>query len=153
MALPGLALTCVAVSYADTDVCTTALPETLSELRPVEPSVLPSRLDNLVVAAETNVGAIAVADLQRLVLGKTPSGRCSDTRAGLFCGKIRYAAEARDTAPPEVTVKRCPSAELEVAAQMTFQSADRLLCLWLRQRYSVRSWIRSIKPRPSVRVE
>jgi hypothetical protein len=39
-------------------------------LGPAKPRILPGHLHNLVVAAETNVGSIAVADLHRLVLSK-----------------------------------------------------------------------------------
>ena len=85
-------------------------------LRPSNPRVLPGHLHSLVVAAEANVGAIAIADLQRLVLGKAPCGGTSDTRAGLFGVEVLYAIQTGQAAPPEIEVQGYPGAGLKVVA-------------------------------------
>ena len=94
-----------------------------------QPGVLPSNRDVLVVAAIPYVGAIAVAEFQRLMF------RNWDRKCGAKPGiclprqRVWYAIQAGFPAEPEISVERNPQAGLEAAAQMTLHSPDWVLRL------------------------
>ena len=80
----------------------------------------------MVVATETYVRAIAVADFDGLVLGNAKSSCASEARTGLTGRGISYAAHSRHATPPEIAIQRYPCAAPEVATQVPFERADGL---------------------------
>lgn len=66
---------------------------------------MPGNGDILVVAAEADVGAVAVADLDGMVAREAERACASEARADLLGGEVSDTAQAGDAAPPEITVK------------------------------------------------
>src|SRR5664279_3888239 len=61
-----------------------------------EPRVLPGYGNVLVIAAEADIGTVAVGDLDRLELGKRERHRPSDARAGLLGIEVANAVDRRN---------------------------------------------------------
>src|SRR5579862_304367 len=94
-----------------------------------EPGVLPCDGDVLIVATEADVGAIAIAKFQRLVLGDADGSGGADARVRLFGNRVFNAIDARDSSEPIIAVEGDPVARLEVVTQVAFESSDGLLGL------------------------
>src|SRR6476646_5618754 len=101
---------------------------------PPQPGVLPRNRHILVVAAKSDVGAAAIGEFQRLVIGDRDSGCASETRVRLFGERIFEAVYARASAKPEIAVERDPESPLEVITHVPFQGSDGLLRLRPRPR-------------------
>ena len=90
---------------------------------------MPGDGDVLVVSAEADVGAVAIAEFQRLMLGDPDGTGGSDTRVRLFGNRVFNAVDAGDSSKPIVAVERDPVARLEVVTQVAFEGSDGLLGL------------------------
>jgi predicted metal-dependent phosphoesterase TrpH len=66
---------------------------------------LPSDREILIVAAEADVGAVAITDFDGMVAGETEGASASETGADLLAGEVGDTAQAGDTAPPEILVE------------------------------------------------
>ncbi len=89
------------------------------KFRPANPGVLPRHRDTLVVAAETHVGSVAVANLDGLMLDQRKRKGPSNARTCLSSGGIGYAVQAGSAAKPEISVQRSPAVQLiEVVTQV-----------------------------------
>src|SRR5271169_4372174 len=100
-----------------------------SSIGPSQPAILPSHRYVLVVAAKLDVGPVAIAELQGLVLANRDRGRASEARV-LLSGKwVFYAAHGRGPADPEITIERDPEPLLEVVTQVSLEGSHRLLRL------------------------
>ena len=67
-----------------------------------QPGILPSNGHVLVVSAKPDIGAVAIAEFQRLVLCDAERDGASDTRVRLFSDRVFYAVHACDSAEPEI---------------------------------------------------
>jgi Transposase DDE domain len=72
--------------------------------RPADPRILPTCLHAMVIAAKSHVCAVAVAHLQRMVLGNPPCKGASQSRTCLSGGEVLYSAQARHSTPPEISI-------------------------------------------------
>lgn len=122
-------------------------------IRSSQPGILPRHGNVLIVSAEANIGAIAVAGLNRLVFADGEGDRASDARARLFGREVLYAAQARDAPPPEVPVERQPQARLQVVTQMPLQGTDRRFILWFGDRARERCLVCGVEPPSSIAIE
>ena len=76
--------------------------------RPADPGVLPGDGNTLVVSSESDVSAVVITDLYRL-LGTQGERSCDpDAGAGLARRGIRYAAQAGNPSEPVISIQRTP---------------------------------------------
>ena len=94
-----------------------------------QPRILPGSRDVLVVAAKSNVRAIAIAELQSLMFGDGDGDGASDAGVRLTGKRTWYAVHTRTTTEPEIAVDRCPEPWLEIVAQVSFKRTNWVLRL------------------------
>ena len=66
---------------------------------------MPGHGEILVVAAEADVGAVAVTDFDGMVAGEAEGAGASEAGADLLAGEIGDTAQAGDPAAPEIAVE------------------------------------------------
>ena len=86
-----------------------------------QPRVLPRSRDALVVAAEPDVGAIVLAELQRLVFRNRNRDGASQAGVRLLCERVLNSVHTGLPAEPVIPVKRSSQPRLEVVAQVPFK--------------------------------
>src|SRR5215469_6170744 len=94
--------------------------EALSAPLGPDPAVLPGDRDAAVVAAVADVGAVAEAELERLVRGERHGGSHADAGIALIGEVVLHTVEAGHAARPVVRVQRNPEPRSDVVAQMRF---------------------------------
>src|SRR5271157_3540716 len=100
-----------------------------SLFRPAQPGILPRSRDVLVVAAEPDVGAVAVGEFQSLVFGYWHRDCASQPGVHQTGEGILHTVHTRCTAEPKIAIERSPEPRLEIVAQVPFQSPNWLLRL------------------------
>ena len=83
-----------------------------------DPGVLPGDGDVLIVASEADVGAVAIGELEGLVLA---DGKCdgrSDAGVFLFGERVLRAVQDGGAAEPEIAIGRGPQAGPEVVTKV-----------------------------------
>src|SRR5271157_1826616 len=127
--------------------------------RPTYPEILPRCRDVLVVAAEPDVGASAVGEFQRLVLGDGDRDCAPDAGVRQICDRVLHTVHACCPAEPEIAIERGPQTGglLKVIAQVPFQSPNWLLRLRIgaRKEGVVRKelGIRGVEPHSEIPIE
>lgn len=89
------------------------------------PRVLPPYRSIMVIPAVTNIGAVGIAELDRLMFVHRYRKRASNSRIALKRIWIRDSVEAGRSASPEISVQRGPQTRLDVVAQVSLKSSDR----------------------------
>src|SRR5271157_186380 len=99
--------------------------------RPAQPGILPRSRDILVVPSKLNIGAVAVGEFQRLVLGDGDRDCAPDAGARQICEWVLHTVHTRCPAEPEIAIERGPQTGglLKVIAQVPFQGPNWLLRL------------------------
>src|SRR5438552_1521562 len=88
-----------------------------------EPAALPGNRYVVVVAAKPDVGAVAVAELQRLVLAERDRAGASEARVLLSGKGVFYACNGRGSADPEIAIERGPQPLLKVVTQVCLKGS------------------------------
>src|SRR5262245_8556549 len=103
-------------------------------VRSAQPGILPADRDVLIISTVTDVGAIVVAQFDRLVPGQGNRGGGPNTRIPLTCRFVYCAIHGCASTKPEIGVKRDPQPGLEIVAEVSFEGTRYALRLSVRTR-------------------
>jgi hypothetical protein len=103
----------------------------------------------LVVSTKSDIGAVVITDLHRLVFAQRNRHVNRDAGARLAPYWIRDASHAGNAAEPQISVQRAPEPWLHIVTQVAFKRSERLFGLPLRNRGLIRLWIVRIEPTPA----
>src|SRR5271157_143771 len=94
--------------------------------RPAQPGILPRSRDILIVPSKLNIGAVAVGEFQRLVLGDGDRDCAPDAGVRQICDRVLHTVHACCPAEPEIAIERGPQTGglLKVIAQVPFQGPN-----------------------------
>src|SRR5215469_15595942 len=94
-----------------------------------DPAVLPGERVAVVVAAVADVGAVAEAELERLMRGERNGGSHADAGILLVGEGVVLAVGGDGAAPPVIGIDRHPQARTEVVAQVRLEGTHRSLAV------------------------
>ena len=108
----------------------------------------------MIVAAKTDVGSVAIADLDGLVFSDRKRHRPSNARTCLPSCSIGDTVYCGGAAEPEISVQRSPATLFgEVIAQVPLEGAYRIFRLRFWVGDCEESTVRRVEPHPYVGIE